>query len=53
MSRTRDNMLKCCTHPFEQLSNVELIQLLREAASTWFNDRQLKLLEELIRRVKS
>jgi len=39
----------------ERLPNVsdeELIRLIREAASHWFNNDQLLLLEELIRRAR-
>ncbi len=33
-----------------KLSDAALIRLLREAAAVWLNDRELQLLEELIRR---
>ena len=38
-------MIECRDVP-----DSELVRLLREAASAWFNDIQLMLLEELIRR---
>jgi hypothetical protein len=33
-------------------SDEELVRLLREAAAHWFNNTQLLLLEELIRRAR-
>jgi hypothetical protein len=38
-------VIDCCA-----LSDDELVRLVREAASAWFNNKQLLLLEELIRR---
>jgi hypothetical protein len=35
-----------------EISDDELIRRLREAAASWFNDTQLLLLEELIRRIR-
>ena len=35
-----------------RLSDNELVRLVREAAANWFSNRQLELLEELIRRAE-
>jgi hypothetical protein len=41
-------MIECKDLPYD-----ELIRRLREAAAAWFNDDQLLLLEELIRRAQT
>jgi hypothetical protein len=40
-------MIEC-----KDFTEEELIRRLREAAAAWFNDRELMLLEELIRRAR-
>ena len=41
-------MIEC-----KDISDEELVQRLRKAASAWFNDNELMLLEELIRRAQN
>jgi hypothetical protein len=38
------------TMNFRDMTTPELIAYIRRAASAWFNDRQMRALEELIRR---
>jgi hypothetical protein len=44
--RKRAAMIEC-----NDISDEELVLALRSAAAAWFNDNQLGLLEELIKRV--
>ena len=38
--------------PIDQLTDEELICVLRDAAAVFFRDREIRLLEELIRRFR-
>ena len=40
-------------YDLDRLSDKELVLLVREAAANWFSNRQLELLEELIRRASN
>ena len=42
----RGKMIDC-----REISDDELVRILREAAAAWFNNNQLLMLEELIRRL--
>ena len=43
----RSKMINC-----RDVSNDDLVRILRDAASAWFNNDQLLMLEELIRRAQ-